>query len=197
MTNLENCKHSVHRTRGITARFQVSSSGQNHVCRRSCTGICSCYNVSSLPLILTLTQWLHEESLILPDSHYPWVGPQRSMLLTTIKKVRCRRLTTQFDSLSTTQLDTRQGPQQPAFLNPTHPTLSPFPHSPSHPLTLTNISLSPHSPSYPPLTHLPTLSPSLIISLSSHSPSHPPTLSSLGSIRADGDVTDQCPRQDQ
>lgn len=32
-------------------------------------------------------QWLHEESLISPDSHYPWVGPQRSMLLTTIKKV--------------------------------------------------------------------------------------------------------------
>ena len=38
---------------------------------------------------LTLAiQWLHEESLISPDSHYPWVGPQRSVLLTTIKKVR-------------------------------------------------------------------------------------------------------------
>ena len=34
-----------------------------------------------------ILQWLHEESLISHDSHYPWVGPQRSMLLTTIKKV--------------------------------------------------------------------------------------------------------------
>jgi len=47
----------------------------------------------SYPFIVTLTQWLHEESLILPDSHYPWVGPQRSVLLTTIKKVHCRRPT--------------------------------------------------------------------------------------------------------
>ena len=30
MTNLENCKHSVQRTRGITARFQVSSTDQSH-----------------------------------------------------------------------------------------------------------------------------------------------------------------------
>ena len=41
--------------------------------------------VKSVVLVL---QWLHEESLISPDSHYPWVGPQRSLLLTTIKKVR-------------------------------------------------------------------------------------------------------------
>lgn len=32
-------------------------------------------------------QWLHEEKLILPDSSYPWVGMQRSVILTTIKKV--------------------------------------------------------------------------------------------------------------
>lgn len=32
-------------------------------------------------------QWLHEEKLILPDAPYPWVGTQRSVILTTIKKV--------------------------------------------------------------------------------------------------------------
>ena len=41
-------------------------------------------------MLFVFVQWLHEENLILPDSHYPWVGPQRSMLLTSIKKV-CRQ----------------------------------------------------------------------------------------------------------
>ena len=52
----------------------------------------------SYPFIVTLTQWLHEESLILPDSHYPWVGPQRSVLLTTIKKVEDLHTFTLFDT---------------------------------------------------------------------------------------------------
>lgn len=37
-------------------------------------------------------QWLHEEKLILPDSPYPWIGTQRSVILTTIKKVSISHL---------------------------------------------------------------------------------------------------------
>jgi len=88
MTNLENCKHSVQRTRGITARFQ----------------------------------WLHEESLILPDSHYPWVGPQRSVLLTTIKKVLSEQmvmsLTSVLDKINSQQFRISQRLQWAAGANP-------------------------------------------------------------------------------
>ena len=44
------------------------------------------YNI--LVYIFVFLQWLHEESLIVPDSVHAWIGQQRSALLTTIKKVR-------------------------------------------------------------------------------------------------------------
>lgn len=41
-----------------------------------------------LVCVIVFVQWLHEESLIVPDSVHAWIGQQRSALLTTIKKVR-------------------------------------------------------------------------------------------------------------
>ena len=89
LTNLENCKQSMQRTRGITARFQ----------------------------------WLHEESLIQPDVHYPWIGPQRSALLTNIKKVLSDQLSagilTVQDKISSQHFRISQRLQWAAGANPT------------------------------------------------------------------------------
>ena len=34
-----------------------------------------------------MSQWLYEEMLSTPDPHYPFLGPQRSVIVGTIKKV--------------------------------------------------------------------------------------------------------------
>eukprot|EP00731_Ephydatia_muelleri_P029201 Em0020g845a len=103
LTNLENCKQSMQRTRGITVRFQ----------------------------------WLHEESLIQPDVHYPWIGPQRSALLTNIKKVLSDQLsgsiTAVQDKINSQQFRLSQRLQWAAGANPSlNTTVDEFERAMSH-----------------------------------------------------------------
>jgi PI-3-kinase-related kinase SMG-1 len=68
--------------------------------RRLTTNLENCkQSIQRLKNVTMRFQWLHEESLIVPDSVHAWVGHQRSALLTTIKKVLSEQLATSINNV--------------------------------------------------------------------------------------------------